>query len=200
MPFRTSKSAKSKSAKNRLSTSLEDTDYLSEEEISVFGEEDIILIEYEDIPNSPLKKGNKSKKKKRQEGPSQKNQSDAFDFQDIDTDDDHIKVAEAIVIDFDTPTRKLVMESRVNLKKLNMRQLLQLKGSLRESSCRSTKLKQKKRKVEAEEEEEEEEEEGKEEEDKVSSNIARLIAKRSQLSHKLVDQRTNSNKIIRTLY
>ena len=192
MPFHTSKSAKSKSAKNRLSISLEDTDYLSEDEISVFGEEDIILVEYEDTPNSPLKKGNKSKKK-RQEGPSQKNQSDAFDFLDIDTDDDLIKVAEAIVIDFDTPTRKLAMESRVNLKKLNMRQL-QMKESLSKSSCRSTnlKLKQKKRQVEKEVEEEEEDD------DEVSANIASLMAKRSQLSHKLTDQRKNSNKRIRT--
>ena len=151
MPFRTSKASKSKSAKNRLSISLEDNEYLSEEEISIFGEEDIILVEYEDTPSAPLKKGNKSKKKKG-EGQSQRNQSDAFDFLDIDTDDD-LKVAEAIVIDFDTPMRKLLMSSRVNLKKINMRQQLQ------ESSCRSRKAKLTQRKRQAEEEEEEEDDE-----------------------------------------
>ena len=189
MPFRTSKSAKSRSVKNRLSESLEDADYLSEEEVSVFGEDDIILVEYKDSPNTPLKKGNKSKKKKKKsEGHSQKNQSEAFDFLDIDIDNDDFEVPEAIVIDFDTPTRKLVMEARVNLKKLNMRQ--QLKESKSSASCRSTKLKlkkQKKRQAEKKEEEEEDETD----DDEVSPNIASLMAKRSKLSHKLADQRRN---------
>ena len=197
MTFRTSKSpksksAKSKSAKNRLSVSLEDNDHLSEEEISVFGEDDIILVEYEDSLNTPLKKRNKSKEKKRQDH-NQKNQSDAFDFLDIDTDDDDLKVAEAIVIDFDTPTRKLLMSSRVNLEKINMKQQLQLE----ESSCRNRKLKLTRKKRQAEEEEDDKDEE--EEDDEVSSNIASLMAKRSKLSHKLANQRKISNKRIRTL-
>ena len=191
MPFRTSKFAKSRSVKNRLSESLEDADYLSEEEVSVFGEDDIILVEYEDNPNTPLKKGNRSKKKKR-EGQSQKNQFDAFDFLDIDDDDD-FEVPEAIVIDFDTPTRKLVMEARVDLKKLNMRQ--QLKESKSSASCRSTKLKlkkQKKRQAEKKEDEDEDETD----DDEVSPNIASLMAKRSKLSHKLADQRKNKKKLL----
>ena len=187
---------KSKSAKNRLSISLEDNDHLSEEEISVFGEDDIILVEYEDSPNTPLKKGNKSTKKNGQ-GQSQKNQSDAFDFLDIDTDDDDLKVAEAIVIDFDTPTRKLLMSSRVNLKKINLKKINMQKLQLEESSCRRRKLKLKRQAEEEEEDDDDKDEE--EEDDEVSSNIASLMAKRSKLSHKLANQRKISNKRIRTL-
>ena len=202
MTFRTSKSpksksVKSKSAKNRLSVSLEDNDHHSEEEISVFGEDDIILVEYEDTQNTPLKKGNKSTKKNGQ-GQSQKNQSDAFDFLDIDTDDDDLKVAEAIVIDFDTPTRKLLMSSRVNLKKINLKKInMKQQLQLEESSCRRRKLKLKRQAEEEEDDDDDKDEE--EEDDEVSSNIASLMAKRSKLSHKLANQRKISNKRIRTL-
>ena len=134
MSLRTSKFTESKSVKNRLSESLEDIDYLSEEDVSVFGEEDIILVEYEDTHKTTLKKGNNSRRKV--QGHKQKNSADDLDYIDIDTD-----VPEAIVIDFDTPTRKLVMKSRVDLKRVN----LQMGEISRESRRTNLKLKQKRK-------------------------------------------------------
>ena len=182
MSLRTSKFTESQSVKNRLSESLEDIDYLSEEDVSVFGEEDIILVEYEDTHKTTLKKGNKSRRKV--QGHKQKNSAD-----DLDTDDD-LKVPEAIVIDFDTPTRKLVMKSRVDLKRIN----LQMEELSRESRRTNLKLKQK-RKLAREEEEDVDEED---DDDEVSPSLADLMAKRSNLSRRLADQRKKSHKRLRS--
>ena len=187
MSLRTSKFTESKSVKNRLSESLEDIDYLSEEDVSVFGEEDIILVEYEDTHKTTLKKGNKSRRKV--QGHKQKNSADDLEYRDIDTDDD-LKVPEAIVIDFDTPTRKLVMKSRVDLKRVN----LQMEEISRESRRTNLKLKQK-RKLAREEEEDVDEED---DDDEVSPSLADLMAKRSKLSRRLADQRKKSYKRLRS--
>ena len=186
MSLRTSKFTESKSVKNRLSESLEDIDYLSEEDVSVFGEEDIILVEYDDTHKATLKKGNKSRRKV--QAHKQKNSADDLDYRDIDTDDD-LKVPEAIVIDFDTPTRKLVMKSRVDLKRVN----LQMDEISRESRRTNLKLKQK-RKLAREEEEIVDEED----DDEVSPSLADLMAKRSNLSRRLADQRKKSHKRLRS--
>ena len=186
MSLRTSKFTESKSVKNRLSESLEDIDYLSEEDVSVFGEEDIILVEYEDTHKTTLKKGNKSRRKV--QGHKQKNSADDLDYRDIDTDDD-LKVPEAIVIDFDTPTRKLVMKSRVDLKRVN----LQMEEISRESRRTNLKLKQK-RKLAKEEEDVDEEDD----DDEVSPSLADLMAKRSNLSRRLADQRKKCHKRLRS--
>ena len=190
MSLRTSKFTESKSVRNRLSESLEDIDYLSEEDVSVFGEEDIILVEYEDTHKTTLKKGNKSRRKV--QGHKQKNSADDLDYRDIDTDDD-LKVPEAIVIDFDTPTRKLVMKSRVDLKRVNLRQ--QMEELTRESRRTKLKLKQK-RKPAMEEEEEDVDEEN--DDNEVSPSLADLMAKRSNLSRRLADQRKKSHKRLRS--
>ena len=186
MSLRTSKFTESKSVKNRLSESLEDIDYLSEEDVSVFGEEDIILVEYEDTHKTTLKKGNKSRRKV--QGHKEKNSADDLDYRDIDTD-----VPEAIVIDFDTPTRKLVMKSRVDLERVNLRQ--QMEEISRESRRTNLKLKQKRKPAREEEEDDVDEED---DDDEVSPSLADLMAKRSNLSRRLADQRKKSHKRLRS--
>ena len=161
---------------------LEDDDT----EVSIFGEEDIILVEYEETPKTPLNNED-TPKTPRNKGVKPRGQR-----QEAGVEDEEINIPEAIIIDLDTPTRKLVMEARVDLEKMNIKQQMVTefsKGSRLSGSFRSTKVK--KRKAEVEEEVEVIDEDDEEE---WSPNLAKLLAKRSRLSQNLARQRRNHGK------
>ena len=153
-------------------------------EVSIFGEEDIILVEYEETPKTPLNNEDTPK--------TPRNKGIKPRGQEAGVEDEEIKIPEAIIIDLDTPTRKLVMEARVDLEKMNIKQQMVTefsKGSRLSGSFRSTKVK--KRKAEVEEEVEVIDEDDEEE---WSPNLAKLLAKRSRLSQNLARQRRNHGK------
>ena len=180
MRFQTSGSTKTKTSKNRLTVNLEEDDT----EVSIFGEEDIILVEYEETPKTPLNNEDTPK--------TPRNKGIKPRGQEAGVEDEDIKIPEAIIIDLDTPTRKLVMEARVDLEKMNIKQQMVTefsKGSRLSGSFRSTKVK--KRKAEVEEEVEVIDEDDEEE---WSPNLAKLLAKRSRLSQNLARQRRNHGK------
>ena len=178
MRFQTSGSTKTKTSKNRLTVNLEEDDT----EVSIFGEEDIILVEYEETPKTPLNNEDTPK--------TPRNKGVKPRRQEAGVEDEEINIPEAIVIDLDTPTRKLEMEARVDLEKMNIKQQMVTefsKGSRLSGSFRSTKVK--KRKAEVEEEVEVIDEDDEEE---WSPNLAKLLAKRSRLSQNLARQRRNN--------
>ena len=180
MRFQTSGSTKTKTSKNRLTVNLEEDDT----EVSIFGEEDIILVEYEDPPKTPLNNEDTPK--------TPRNKGVKPRRQEAGVEDEEINIPEAIVIDLDTPTRKLVMEARVDLEKMNIKQQMVTefsKGSRLSGSFRSTKVK--KRKAEVEEEVEVIDEDDEEE---WSPNLAKLLAKRFRLSQNLARQRRYNGK------
>ena len=85
--------------------------------LDINSEEDIILVEYE-LPSSPESK--KKDTKRRKFGKRSRNDSNDHREEEVDEKE---KIAEAIVIDFDTPTRKLEVESRVFLNKIDIFQI-----------------------------------------------------------------------------
>ena len=181
MRFQTSGSTKTKTSKNRLTVNLEEDDT----EVSIFGEEDIILVEYEETPKTPLNNEDTPK--------TPRNKGVKPRRQEAGVEDEDINIPEAIVIDLDTPTRKLEMEARVDLKKVNIKQHVKefSKESRLSGSFRSTKVKKRKAEVEVEEEVEVIDEDDEEE---WSPNLAKLLAKRSRLSQNLARQRRNNGK------
>merc|ERR1719435_782627 len=88
------------------------------EEVGEFTEDDIIIMDDDmyDTPSKPSKKAKstKSKAKKRL------SEEDLDDVEPITVEEE---VPEALVLDADTPTRKLQMVSKVLLKKINMERL-----------------------------------------------------------------------------
>ena len=117
--MRSTRSAKQVALK-RLSSSFDKSDTSDnsdnsdnpEEERNVFKEEDIVLVEY-DEPCKPAssKKGRNAKGSK---GGKTVLQDSGFE-----EDFDENEVAEAIMIDFDTPIRKLQTESKIFLKNID---------------------------------------------------------------------------------
>ena len=156
-------------------------------EVSIFGEEDIILVEYEETPKTPLNNED-TPKTPRNKGVKPRGQR-----QEAGVEDEEINIPEAIIIDLDTPTRKLEMEAKVDLKKVNIKQHVKefSKESRLSGSFRSTKVKKRKAEVEVEEEVEVIDEDDEEE---WSPNLAKLLAKRSRLSQNLARQRRNNGK------
>ena len=73
---------------------LEDDDT----EVSIFGEEDIILVEYEGTPKTPLNNED-TPKTPRNKGIKPRGQR-----QEAGAEYDDIKIPDAIIIDFNTPT------------------------------------------------------------------------------------------------
>ena len=182
MKFQTSRSTKTKTSKNRLTVNLEEDDT----EVSIFGEEDIILVEYEETPKTPLNNEDTPK--------TPRNKGVKPRRQEAGVEDEEINIPEAIVIDLDTPTRKLEMEARVDLEKMNIKQQMVMefsKESRLSGSFRSTKMKKRKAEVEVEEEVEVIDEDDEEE---WSPNLAKLLAKRSRLSQNLARQRRYNGK------
>ena len=181
MRFQTSGSTKTKTSKNRLTVNLEEDDT----EVSIFGEEDIILVEYEETPKTPLNNEDTPK--------TPRNKGVKPRRQEAGVEDEEINIPEAIVIDLDTPTRKLEMEARVDLEKMRFKQPVMefSKESRLSGSFRSTKVKKRKAEVEVEEEVEVIDEDDEEE---WSPNLAKLLAKRSRLSQNLARQRRNHGK------
>ena len=181
MKFQTSRSTKNKTSKNRLTVNLEEDDT----EVSIFGEEDIILVEYEETPKTPLNNEDTPK--------TPRNKGVKPRRQEAGVEDEDINIPEAIVIDLDTPTRKLEMEARVDLEKMNIKQHVKefSKESRLSGSFRSTKVKKRPAEVEVEEEVEVIDEDDEEE---WSPNLAKLLAKRSRLSQNLARQRRNHGK------
>ena len=180
MRFQTSRSTKTKTSKNRLTVNLEEDDT----EVSIFGEEDIILVEYEETPKTPLNNEDTPK--------TPRNKGVKPRGQEAGVEDEEINIPEAIVIDLDTPTRKLEMEARVDLEKMNIKQQMVMEFSKRSrlsGSFRSTKMKKRKAEVEVEEEVEVIDEDDEEE---WSPNLVKLLAKRSRLSQNLARQRRNN--------
>ena len=122
--MRSTRSAKQVALK-RLSSSFEEDSFDKsdtsdnsdnpEEERTVFKEEDIVLVEYEEgCKQASGKRGRKGKGR----GGKAVLQDSGFE-----EDFDDCEVAEAIVIDFDTPIRKLQTESKIFLKKINSLQI-----------------------------------------------------------------------------
>ena len=87
------------------------------EEMKVFKEEDIVLVEYDEpcLKQASSKKGRKAKGSK---GGKTVLQDSGFE-----EDFDENEVAEAILIDFDTPIRKLQTESKIFLKNIDTLQI-----------------------------------------------------------------------------
>ena len=194
MKFQTSRSTKTKTSKNRLTVNLEEDDT----EVSIFGEEDIILVEYEETPKTPLNNEDTPKTPLNNEDtpktPRNKGVKPRGQRQEAGVEDEEINIPEAIVIDLDTPTRKLLMEARVDLEKMNIKQQMVMefsKESRLSGSFRSTKMKKRKAEVEVEEEVEVIDEDDEEE---WSPNLVKLLAKRSRLSQNLARQRRNHGK------
>ena len=181
MTFQTSRSTKTKTSKNRLTVNLEEDDT----EVSIFGEEDIILVEYEETSKTPLNNEDTPK--------TPRNKGVKPRRQEAGVEDEDINIPEAIVIDLDTPTRKLEMEARVDLEKMRFKQPVMefSKESRLSGSFRSTKMKKRKAEVEVEEEVEVIDEDDEEE---WSPNLAKLLAKRSRLSQNLARQRRYNGK------
>ena len=183
MKFQTSRSTKTKTSKNRLTVNLEEDDT----EVSIFGEEDIILVEYEETPKAPLNNED-TPKTPRNKGIKTRGQR-----QEAGVEDEEINIPEAIIIDLDTPTRKLEMEARVDLEKMRFKQpVMEFSKERRLSgSFRSTKMKKRMAEVEVEEVVEVIDEDDEEE---WSPNLAKLLAKRSRLSQNLARQRRYNGK------
>ena len=132
--MRSARSAK-KSALKRLSSSfgsdescsenssssdnfdLPDSSKVNKKQGLVFNEEDIILVEYE-LPSSPESK----KKDKKRTKFGKRGRKDSNDQREEEVEE-NAKKAEAILIDFDTPTRKLEVESRIFLNKIDIFQI-----------------------------------------------------------------------------
>ena len=120
--MRSTRSAKQVALKRLSSSFEEDTSDKSdnfdnsdnpEEERKVFKEEDIVLVEYDEPCKEPrAKRGRKTK------GGKAVLQDSGFEEEFEDNE-----VAEAIVIDFDTPIRKLQIESKIFLKNINTLQI-----------------------------------------------------------------------------
>ena len=120
--MRSTRSAKQVALKRLSSSFEEDTSDKSdnfdnsdnpEEERKVFKEEDIVLVEYDEPCKEPrAKRGRKAKSGKAVL------QDSGFEEEFEDNE-----VAEAIVIDFDTPIRKLQIESKIFLKNINTLQI-----------------------------------------------------------------------------
>ena len=191
MRFQTSGSTKTKTSKNRLTVNLEEDDT----EVSIFGEEDIILVEYEETPKTPLNNEDTPKTPLNNEDTPKtpRNKGVKPRRQEAGVEDEEINIPEAIVIDLDTPTRKLEMEARVDLEKMRFKQPVMefSKESRLSGSFRSTKMKKRKAEVEVEEVVEVIDEDDEEE---WSPNLAKLLAKRSRLSQNLARQRRNNGK------
>ena len=121
--MRSTRSAKQVALK-RLSSSFEEDSFDKsdtsdnsdnpEEERTVFKEEDIVLVEYEEgCKQASSKRGRKGKGKGKA----------VLQDSGFEEDFDDCEVAEAIVIDFDTPIRKLQTESKIFLKKIDSLQI-----------------------------------------------------------------------------
>ena len=96
-------------------SSSENFDLPSSSNADEFNEEDVILLEYQ-LPSSPeLKK--KDKKRRSRNG------------QREEEVDENEQTAEAIMIDVDTPTRKLEVESRIFLNKIDVFQIPEIFNS-----------------------------------------------------------------------
>ena len=126
--MRSARSAK-KTALRRLSSSFESDESSSDNSSSEnfdssnssnaeeFNEEDIILVEYQ-LPSSPeLKKKDKMRRKGGKRG------------QNDEREEEKEATAEAIMIDFETPTRKLEVESRIFLNKIDIFQIPEIFNS-----------------------------------------------------------------------
>ena len=94
---------------------LSDFTNADEEKPMVFNEEDIVLVDY-DMPDSPEPKKNVTKRRKA----AKRGQSISNYKRDKVDDSD---IVEAIIIDFDTPTRKLEVESKIFLNKIDIFQI-----------------------------------------------------------------------------
>ena len=129
--MRSARSAK-KTALRRLSSSFESDESSSDNSSSEnfdssnssnadeFNEEDIILVEYQ-LPSSPeLKKKDKKRRKGGKRGQNDEREEEV---------DEKEATAEAIMIDFDTPTRKLEVESRIFLNKIDIFQIPEIFNS-----------------------------------------------------------------------
>ena len=94
---------------------LSDFTNADEEKPMVFNEEDIVLVDY-DMPDSPEPKKNVTKRRK---GTKRGQNISNYKRDKVDDSD----IVEAIIIDFDTPTRKLEVESKIFLNKIDIFQI-----------------------------------------------------------------------------
>ena len=171
-------------ALKRLSSSFEEnfednfdksdtSDNSDKEERMVFKEEDIVLVEYEE-EEEPCKQENRRRGRKGKAGKA------VLQDSGIEEDFEEREVPEAIVIDFDTPLRKLQTESKIFLKNINSQQIPEaiteremLRFARLEKICKANLKRQS-----MDEMMEEEEEEEKRMEEEMSMSIKRKPVKR----------------------
>ena len=155
------------------SDTSDNSDNSDKEERMVFKEEDIVLVEYEEEEEEPCKQESRRRGRKGKAGKA------VLQDSGIEEDFDEREVPEAIVIDFDTPLRKLQTESKIFLKNINSLQIPEavteremLRFARLEKICRAN---LKRQSMDEMMEEEEEEEKRMEE---MSTSLKRKPAKR----------------------